>query len=341
MLTVLHSGIDTLEASFRGALEPGVLEQLEKLKRLAQKENTPQAFPVGDLEFGVCPTGVKPWPYLLIHEDLHLRVSGAKSVPTVSARLSAIGLVAYGHEALYAHAESLAAELGAVHAGLSRLDLCEDFQGHEPELEEMRSALCHAGFRPIYPSLESPETYVFGKGQVVVRIYNKTAELKKSGKDWMETVWRQHPDYDPEKPVWRFELQLRREILRALGCGTAQEAFENLPGLLGFGLAWVSPRVPLESNLSRCPVQPWWEELKTASLAGTALPRVKEDRRAASFARLVPQALGLLVSGAAFAKVSDFEKAIDLQADAMRSYIAKREIPFEERVRRQRLEVNR
>jgi hypothetical protein len=341
VLTVLHSGIDTLEASFKGTLEKGLVEQLEKFKKLAQKENAPQALPVGDLEFAASSTGVKPWPYLLTHEDLHLRLSGAKSIPTVSARLSAIGLSAYGHEGLYALAESLARELGAVPAGLSRLDVCVDFQGHEPELEEMRSAICHASFRPIYPSVASPETYVFGKGQVVVRIYNKTAELQKSGKEWVQTVWKQHADYDSEKPVWRFELQLRRETLRALGCETAKAAFENLPRLLGFGLDWVSPRVPLESNLSRCPVQPWWEELRTASLAGAALARVKEDRRAASFKRLVPQAVGLLVSGAAFAKESDFEKAMDLQADAMRSYIARKGIPFEERVRRRQLEVNR
>ena len=236
---------------------------------------------------------------------------GRKNIPTVSARLIALGLMAYGHESLYELAASRrrTTRVGAEPSGPSRLDLAVDFQGHQPTLEEMESALCRASFRPVYPSRDDPQTFQFGKGSLVERVYNKTEEIKKTGKDWMRTVWAQHPDYDPEQPVWRFEVQLRRATLREFGCSTVEQTFAKPSGLLGFGLCWVSPRVPVETNLARCPVQPWWEELGKASLAGVALPRVKQERRACSFQRLVPQALGLLVSGAAHAGVTGLRRS--------------------------------
>jgi hypothetical protein len=341
MLTVLWSGVDTLEASFGGDLGSELVENLAEAKSRAQERDCPEPFLVGDVEFGVSPTGMKPWPYLLLHEDLHLRLSPAPTIPTVSARLSASGLMTYGQDNLYRLAEKLAAELGAKPSGLSRLDLAVDFQGHVPTVEEMGQVVCHSPFRPVYPSLEHPQTFQFGRGDFVVRLYNKSEELKKSGKGWLKTVWAQHPDFDPAKDVWRFEAQFRRPKLVALGCGTTEEALSRLDRLLMVALTWCSPREEVESNLSRCPVQEWWDELGKAACAGAALPAVKEERRAWSFRKLVPQAMGLLVSGAAYAGVKNFEQAIDLQKQEMRAYIVRSGIPFDQRVEERRRKVNR
>jgi hypothetical protein len=341
MLTVLWSGVDTLEASFRGTLEPELVETLSEAKSKAQANDCPEPFMVGGVEFGVSPTGVKPWPYLLLHEDMHLRLSAAATIPTVSARLSALGLVAYGQDPLYRLAANLAGQLGAQPIGLSRLDLAVDFQGHVPTVEEMSQVVCHSPFRPVYPSLEHAQTFQFGRGDFVVRLYNKTEELKKSGKGWLKTVWAKHPDFDPAQDVWRFEAQFRRQKLRDLDCGTAEEALAKLDRLLMVALVWCSPREEQESNLSRCPVQQWWDELGKAACAGTALPVVKVERRVCSFRRLVPQALGLLVSGAAHAMVTDFDEACDLQKREIRAYIVRTGTSFEQRVEERRRKANR
>ena len=182
MIRVVWSGVDTLEASFRGKLAENTVVALEAAKTRAQEQDLPEPFRVGNVELLVSGGGLKPWRYLLKHEDLHLRLSSVREIPTVSARLLASGLVAYGHEPLYRMAADLAQELGARPDGLSRLDLAADFQGFEPTVAEMESIVCPASFRPIYPSLQHPETFQFGKGDIVVRLYNKSRELAHSTK---------------------------------------------------------------------------------------------------------------------------------------------------------------
>ncbi len=340
MIRVLWSGVDTLEASFRGKLSEETQKRLEAAKQKAQEENLGEPFSVGSVELLAQPTGLKPWSYVLSTEDLQLRVSAAKTVPTVSARLLALGLVAYGHEPLYSIAEELAAVLGGKPAGLSRLDLAVDFQGHAPTAEEMRHVVCASHFRPVYPSYDNPETFQFGKGGMVVRLYNKTKELLKSDKGWLRAVWAQEPSYRPEEDVWRFEAQFRREILKACGFQTVEGTFDgNLSTLLAFALCWCSPRLPVETNLARCPVAPWWEELKAASFAGNPCTRAKAESYVGSFERLLPQSLGLLVSGAAHLGVYDFERALQLQRRELEAYIDRSGVSFAERVKARRRRI--
>ena len=45
-------------------------------------------------------------------------------------------------------------------------DLCRDVQ-----------VVCKSNFRPVYPNTVSPQTFQFGKGEVVVRLYDKTAQI--------------------------------------------------------------------------------------------------------------------------------------------------------------------
>jgi hypothetical protein len=341
MLTVLSSGIDTLEVSFRGKLFDGLAESLEKLKRRAQETGVPQPFNVGSTVLMVQPKGLPPWAYLLTNEELHLRVSPSRTVPCVSSRLTAFGLALRGHQALYHLAQEIAQTMGAESATISRVDLYVDFQGHVPTFEDMRDATCPSGFRPVYPNTEHPETFQFGKGDTVVRVYNKSREIAKSGKKWLVDVWEKNPNYRPDQDAYRFEVQLRRQVLRCMGFTSVSGVFGNLPGLLAVGLNWVSPRDRTESNLSRCPVVPWWEELKRASFAGEPVPRVKETKQITGFARLVPQMLGLLVSAAASVGVTNMDEVIALQKYAMEVYIAKKRIPFEWRVKERQRQLNR
>jgi hypothetical protein len=337
MLTILGSRIDTLEAGFRGQLKPGLDEALERAKRAAQAENLPQSFLIEETELFMQPKGLAPWSYLLTNEEFHLRASGKGHVPCVSVRLAAFGLALRGHEALWAQAKRCAQAIGGTEGAISRLDIAVDFQGHVPTYEEMRDTTCPSGFRPVYPNTEHPETFQFGKGDVVVRLYNKTKQMKDERKPWMQELWAGQPDYRPDEDVWRFEAQYRREALRGMGIISVEEAFKRLQAALIIGLYWIAPRVRTEDNLSRCELQAWWREL-LAKFPGEPLPRIKQAKRVSGFNVLVPQMLGLLVSAAAYAEVYTVEAAMRLQMDAFRSYIADHDKSFGERVReRQRL----
>jgi hypothetical protein len=336
-MRVLWSGIDTLEAFFRGNLREGLAEKLQQAKEQAQAEEMSVPFQIGDQLLFVAPTGVKPWAWLLTSEDLHLRLSASRKVPTASTRLTARGLVTQGHEALYDLAASLAGQFGArTEGGLSRLDLAVDFQGFEPTLAEMEAVVCSASFRPVYPNLKKPETFQFGKGDIVVRIYNKTKELAKSGKTWLEAVWYEHPDYDPTEAVWRFEVQYRRKMLKQLCCTQVADAFAHLSGLLGYALYWCELRVPEGENRTRWAVDPRWDELRAATFAGKPLPRVKEEARAVSFAQVAPQVVGLLVSGAAGAGIWELEEAFTVCEREANRYLVRKGKTFTDLVAERR-----
>lgn len=60
--------------------------------------------------------------------------------------------------------------------------------------------------------------FVYGSGDDMLRIYNKTVEIKKNpDKAFIKTLyWEHHPKYDPYKEVWRIEIQYRREKLKTI-----------------------------------------------------------------------------------------------------------------------------
>lgn len=60
--------------------------------------------------------------------------------------------------------------------------------------------------------------FVLGGGDDMLRIYNKSVEIKKfPDKDFIKSfVWEHNPDFDPYKEVWRIEIQYRREKLKTL-----------------------------------------------------------------------------------------------------------------------------
>lgn len=56
----------------------------------------------------------------------------------------------------------------------------------------------------------------FGKGSIVFRCYDKSAEILVTRKGWFRDIWKKCEGYDAEKPVWRAEFQLRRPALKTI-----------------------------------------------------------------------------------------------------------------------------
>ncbi|MFA5845258.1 MAG: hypothetical protein WC971_10585 [Coriobacteriia bacterium] len=327
-LVVIHSGVDTLEASFRGHLSDELQERLELGKGEAQLRSVPHRFDVAGIPFVINPAGLKPWRYVLSNEDLHLRLSPEHRLPTVSARLLTEGLASYGHEGGYAMAANLAASLGAGDPrGLSRLDLFADWQGWVPSMAEMEHVVCPAQYRGTHRSGQGM-TYQFGRGGTVVRVYNKTAELAVSGKDWLRMAWARDERYDPDADVWRFEVQYRRPALRRFDSERAEDAFARLGGLLASGLEWCELRVPHGLSSDRWETDPRWRAIAEGSFAGEPLERVPEIRNTAQLHKLIPMLAGLTVSGAARLREPDFDIAWGLLGDHVWAYLEREDICF-------------
>ena len=99
----------------------------------------------------------------------------------------------------------------------------------------------------------------FGKGDVVLRIYDKVAEIQeKSGKVWFFQLWGRSDN------VWRIEWQARKDLLRRFGIRT----FADLAALQGDALRYLAHehdtlRVPNgDANRSRWALHPLWVDLQ-------------------------------------------------------------------------------
>ena len=295
---------------------------------------------LGDYPMSLAGSGQKPWRWLLKGDDFLLRLSPSQGVPTASVKLLSIGLASYGHEGLYALASDVAGLVGNLHeSGVSRLDVFADLQGFVPTAQIMAGIVCPASYHCHHFGGSLVQTFQYGKGALVVRVYNKTAELASSHKSWLRDIWQTCEGYDPEVDVWRVEAQFRREGLRSFGCETVADAFACLADLYASGLAWCDLRVPHGANQARWPRSLVWEELCTQSFGGVALPRLKQIASVAAMDRVVPQALGLLISGCAHLNITDPDEAHSLLAARSREYLAVRGQSFAERVRMRQVEL--
>ena len=339
-MNVLWSGVDTLEASFMGCLAPELPPYLDELKGRAQDEERPLAMTLGDYPLSMSASGLKPWRWLLKGDDFHLRLSAARNVPTASVRLLSVALATYGHEGLYALACDVVGSVGDVlEAGASRVDVFADLQGFAPTADDMAGIVCPALYRGVHLCGAVPQTFQYGKGALVVRVYNKSAELASSHKSWLREVWATCEGYSPELDVWRVEAQFRREALRSYGFETVAEVFANLPDLFASGLAWCELRTPDGANKTRWARSLIWDELCAQSFGGVALPRLKQLTSVAAMDRVVPQALGLLISGSAHLGITDPDEAFSLLAARGREYLAVRGQDFGDRVRMRQVEL--
>lgn len=57
--------------------------------------------------------------------------------------------------------------------------------------------------------------FLLGSGDYMMRVYNKTREIKKyPNKSFIEELWKTNKNYNPDEDVFRIEFQIRREKLK-------------------------------------------------------------------------------------------------------------------------------
>ncbi len=78
----------------------------------------------------------------------------------------------------------------------------------------------------------------FGKGDLTLRIYNKTAEIHKNKKKGFIEVlkWQHNENFNPDMNVWRIEGQIRRDKLKELALDdinldTLENVLNNIPSI--------------------------------------------------------------------------------------------------------------
>jgi hypothetical protein len=131
--------------------------------------------------------------------------------------------------------------------------------------------------------------FSFGKGEIMIRIYNKWNEISRNAsykhdKRFFAALWAQQ-GWAQTQDVWRTELQLRRPALVELALPDGRtlrhlpipEALQALPSFLPYFLQdWLSLRLPNEEkNKWRWPLHPLWAQM-VAHASGQALAGTRQ-----------------------------------------------------------------
>jgi hypothetical protein len=162
---------------------------------------------------------------------------------------------------------------------VGRFDLALDFQADGWKLPAMEDVFTRARKKSLDEFKGSePICMTLGKrgGALQVQIYNKSEELKQSGKEWMYEIYRENPKYDESLSVWRVELRFFGQVLRRMGVDTISDVASSLGDLVrvAVGGEGVKPWVKMADPGSRDrrrdhrPTAPWWEQVSASFLEG-------------------------------------------------------------------------
>lgn len=330
-LHIIRAGLDWLQVSYSGTVSEDVLTRLEALKAIAQAKETPQPYPLGLFECFVLPRGRGWWAYVLRNPEFELMLSKSPGQGAIaSLRLSAFGLANTEPRVLLDHITGWLPELGSFKPlAVSRVDVAVDVQELDPSPEMMSRIVCDASYRATHGTEKDIQTYQFGKGDVVLRIYDKTAEIAHSGKEWVEESWRFAGGYDKTLPVHRIEVQLRRKALAELGIDHPAQVLATPGALLDYGLKWANLRVPgADSTKTRWPEDPTWTKVRSATFGGTPLQRIVRVPEIMSLDRVKSSALGLISTAAAYFETDDYLGALQRLSFAIEAHMMEEKIDF-------------
>lgn len=304
---VVGMNVDTLYLNVRTASDfPAALaEQLDALKLASQQADedipTPWTF-AGEMLFIKAHGAGRFWRWILHCPSLHLDIGLGKRTGILGkARLSSaylwehqfgLGLLElYGFLSQFYHKLPFTLQVSEVH-------LCVDVIGWELLLDDQRAFVTRSQNRVI--RLDDPEesdelpaldmeillnrkrcsALHFSKGAPhSAVIYDKTAEIKVSRKDWMHVPWRAN-GWDGQSRVTRIEFRYKRECLKEFGIESVFSLLEKLLQLWAYSSKkWLRHTIPTrDATQTRWPSSPAWEAVQQATFYGNGAPGVRERK---------------------------------------------------------------
>jgi hypothetical protein len=140
---------------------------------------------------------------------------------------------------------------------LSRVDFAFDY--YLPTVDFTRDGMVSVSTKDAtHREHRRDQTLSFGRGDVMLRIYDKVAEIEQqSSKLWLFELWGE------KAGVWRIEWQVRKPLLKRFSLRQFDDLFSGYGDLLMYlASEHDSLRIPSgDSNRSRWPVHPLWDDL--------------------------------------------------------------------------------
>lgn len=267
----LLSGIDTLECAYFLISGPNCqldYEHISNQKESARqsKSREPKLITLADVRFFLHGYGSSSgFPFIIENEDFVISF-GEFNLPSFHVKFKCIALWRHGASVLHNKFISWARSAGLSEHGkesLSRVDFAFDYEIPVIDFDE-DSFISLSKKDSRYRKDGKLQTLQFGKGDVVLRLYDKVAEIQeKSNKHWFYELW------GVAENVWRIEWQTRKKILRRFGIRTFEDLKTNQGDLLRYLVTeHDSLRQPSEDqNRSRWPIHPLLKDLEEQTAA--------------------------------------------------------------------------
>jgi hypothetical protein len=281
----LLAGLDTVQACYY--LRPTIgqafsFEALTVLKERARASKIRDGVPVeiGGWSFQLRPSGSgSGYPLILEHPNYTLEC-GEFNNPSFFVTFRSRALWQHGAAALHETFLTWATSVGLTvirTESLSRVDFTFDYQIENPDFT-IDSVVSLSAKDDQRREDRRVQTIMFGKGDVVLRIYDKIAEIEQSSeKVWFYELW------GVREKVWRIEWQVRKDVLRRFGIKSFQDLFEGQGDVLRYLVNdHDTLRIPTEdTNRSRWPLHPLWVDLaqQIAEFCGQGVYRALTRRQ--------------------------------------------------------------
>jgi hypothetical protein len=329
---IVAVGMDSEIINVHGTMSDDLAVELDALKRAAQdmEDDLPTSWTFAGQTLFIKPHGSqRQWRWIVHCPALHLDLGlGQRNHVIAKARLSALFLweespvdalsVLYNFLADFLGSDSFRLQVSEAH-------LCVDVAGWDLAVEEARAFITRRHKRTVReqrdtePSERDDEGddttgmeinlygrrctgFEFSKGAAhSCCIYDKTKELTKSRKEWMQAIWEQH-GWDGSARVVRVEFRYKRECLRELGIECPYELLDQLAGLWGYStMQWLRHTVPTDdTNRGRWLCSPFWQAVQAATFDGEPIPLERQRKYKGELKLLCEMLAGCATSAAAF-----------------------------------------
>jgi len=262
---LLIHGLDSLYVCYYFDLATSQIDfdELEYRKQLARdREEEKAVIELGGERLQVRPSGQHPYRYVLVNKDFSLAMA-ERMHPSLKVQFFSEALWRDGAQALHERVLRWASALGVTilkAEQVIRADWAFDFELKTIDFSEDHF-VTRARKNSKWRDGQTVQTFSFGTGDVVLRVYDKVAEIENaSNKAWFYELWGQ------KESIWRVEFQIRSERLKAAAIKTLAD-LEDLQGdlLKQLALAHTTLRRPNgDSNRARWPLHPLWQALEAA-----------------------------------------------------------------------------
>lgn len=284
---LLAYGVDSLYVSLfvdpsASTIDWADLEYRKERLRQGEAEDFAE-IRLGSETLALKPFGRKPYRYVLGNDVFEIRLSETMR-PACHVQFLSKGLWEFGVETLFSRLQAWCRSVGLEAQQpelIGRADWAFDYDFAVAQLHADHF-LTRTRKDGQWRENKAVQTIQFGRGEVVLRIYDKVAEIEQASlKSWFYEIWGTFTN------VTRIEFQVRDNRLRAAGIRTIKDLGDFQGDLLReLAQHHTSLREPNDDgNSSRWPLHPLWQAFlaEIGQLSQTGLARCFDVASAAEW----------------------------------------------------------